>query len=427
MDKGVIMNSYFKQQNLKILEDYFRNGCKLNCIQKLGMEIEHIIVHKDTKKAVTYYESHGIGWLLAQLKSYYPHFIYEQDSLLGLSNADYSISLEPAAQFEISITPREDIRTIMRIYRSFLNIIQPILDQEGYELWNIGYQPESHVDDLPLIPKKRYRYMDRYFRTSGTRGRNMMRGTAATQISIDYCSEEDFVRKYRTAYLIMPAIRLLTDNTPMFEGKPWPGHLVRTKIWDNVDPKRCGSPDGLFDDNFSFHTYAEYLWNMPPVMKPEDGDFVFSGEDRVSDIWGEKRMTPEDVEHIISMTFVDVRLKNYVEIRGADSMPAEYMMAYLALVKGVFFEQEVAQGLLSRYPITIEDIHKADQSLSRDGYQGEIYGVPANQFTGELLEMAKDHLTNGEEKFLDPFILLVNQKTTLAAEYQKKNLRRILK
>ncbi len=162
-------------------------------------------------------------------------------------------------------------------------------------------------------------------------------------------------------------------------------------------------------------------------MKPEDGDFVFSGEDRVSDIWGEKRMTPEDVEHIISMTFVDVRLKNYVEIRGADSMPAEYMKAYLALVKGVFFQSEVAKDLLSRYHVTIEDIHKANQSLSRDGYQGKIYGVPADQFTGELLEMAKDHLTNEEEKFLDPFILLVNQKTTLAAEYQKKNLRRILK
>ncbi len=253
----------------------------------------------------------------------------------------------------------------------------------------------------------------------------MMRGTAATQISIDYCSEEDFVRKYRTAYLIMPAIKFLTDNAPIFEGKPYPEHLVRTEIWDNVDPKRCGVPGNIFDHDFGFHAYAEYLWNMPLIMKPEDGDFIYSGDDRTSDIWGEKLISPEDVDHIVSMTFLDVRLKNYVEIRGADSMPNEYIMAYLAFIKGIFFEKEVASTLLDRYQITIKDIHEADQSLYKDGYQGKIYGVPADQFIRELLELAKGHLTNGEDKFLDPFIRLVGQKTTLAAEYQKEKLQRI--
>ncbi len=416
------MNSYFKQQNLKILEEHFRNGCKMNCIQKLGMEIEHIIVHKDTLEAVTYYEKHGIGWLLDQLKPYYPHFYYEQDSLLGLSNADYSISLEPACQFEISIAPREDIRTIMKIYHSFLKILQPYLQQEGYEILNIGYQPKSKVNNLPLIPKQRYRFMDQYFKTSGTRGRNMMRGTAATQISIDYCSEEDFVRKYRTAYLIMPAIKFLTDNSPIFEGNPYSEHLARTEIWDNVDPKRCGIPKGLFDEDFGFHTYAEYLWNLPPIMKPEGDNFVYCGEDRVCDIWDERLLSLEDVDHIISMTFLDVRLKNYVEIRGADSIPAEYMMAYLAFIKGIFFDKQVSEILLSRYHVTIRDIQRADQSLCKDGYQGEIYGVLADQFFLELLTLAKTHLKNGEEELLDPFFSLVDEKTTLAAKYQKNEL-----
>ncbi|HIU76680.1 MAG TPA: hypothetical protein IAC62_12410 [Candidatus Pelethocola excrementipullorum] len=113
-------------------------------------------------------------------------------------------------------------------------------------------------------------------------------------------------------------------------------------------------------------------------------------------------------------------MKHYVEIRGADSMPMEYMVSYLALIKGLFFEKEVTEMLLRRYPVTIEDIRKAEDSLQRDGYQGEIYGKPAVKFIEELLNLAGDHLEDGESIYLLPFRQLLKHRMTLADEYHQK-------
>lgn len=416
------MKKNYEQQNLELLEQHFRDGCKLNCVQKLGIEVEHIIVHRESREAVTYGEEYGIAWLLHQLKPLYPHHYYENGDLLGLYNLDYSISLEPAAQLEVSIVPKESICVIRKIYQNFLQMIQPILESRDYELLTIGYQPKSKVDDLPMIPKKRYAYMDEYFKASGTRGRNMMRGTAATQISIDYCCEQDFIRKYRTAYLIMPALKLLSDNTPFFEGAPYPKYLARTEIWNHVDPARCGILKGLFDDDFGFHTYAEYLWHLPLIFLPSKEGSIYTYSKKVKELWADHLMTPEDVEHVLSMTFLDVRVKHYVEIRGADSMPLEYVMSYLALIKGIFFEKEVAQHLLAQYPISVSDIQEAESSLQKNGFDGEIYGKPAVVFIRELLDLADRHLEDNESICLLPFYNLLKYRKTLADAWKVPGL-----
>ena len=214
------MQKDIARRNIAVLTDHFQAGCKMNCIQKLGLEVEHFLVHKDSGRPVTYSEARGTEWILRQIMTAFPRLEIHNDHLIGFYNNDYSISLEPAAQIEISIAPRENPACIIQIYRSFDSLIRPVLEQENYALVTLGYHPTARVDDLPLIPKKRYEYMDRYFRTVDTHGRNMMRGTASSQISVDYCSERDFVQKFRCAYLMMPAIKLLTDNTPVFEGHP---------------------------------------------------------------------------------------------------------------------------------------------------------------------------------------------------------------
>lgn len=407
-----------EHQNLEILEQYFRDGCKLNCIQKLGLEIEHFIVHEDTLEAVTYYEEHGIEFLLEELAPAYPRQYREGGRLLGLYNNDYAISLEPAGQLEVSIIPKESLRTIQRIYESFLRQIRPFLARFRYRLVTLGYQPKSRADDLPLIPKKRYEYMDAYFQRTGACGRNMMRGTAATQVSIDYCCEEDFRRKYRGAYLLMPALKLLTDNTPIFEGEPYGRHLARAFIWERVDPARCGMIPGTFDSHFGFRSYAEYLWNLPLIFVPTPEGAVYSGSRKASELYGDRLLTQEDIEHILSMTFLDVRLKHYVEIRGADSMSFEYVMAYLALVKGIFFDSAVLDGLLDRYNIREGDVRAAEKSLADDGFNGSVYGQAASEFAESLLELAETGLEDSERIYLLPFRQNVLHRTTLKLFYR---------
>lgn len=418
------LNAAIAEQNLGKLIEHFRKGCKLNCIQKLGLEVEHFIVHADTKRTVTYYEEHGIGALLEQLSDYFPHHLYDEGKLIGLWNNDYSITLEPAAQIEISIDARESIDGILRIYQSFLALIDPFLTTNHYQLLTLGYHPVSKVDELPLIPKERYEFMDRYFKTVDICGQNMMRGTCSTQISIDYCSEEDFIRKFRAVYLIMPALKLLTDNTPVFEGKIYDGHMARTYIWNHVDNDRCGIVPGIFDPSFGFAAYANYIYQMPLIFLPESEERsqpVYIGGTPVSKVWADQLFTEDDLEHVLSMAFPDVRLKHYIEIRGADCMPTEYVLGYLALIKGLFFEKAPLIELLEQYAnVTEQDLKDADLALMAHGYDASIYGTPVKEFLTHLFELASEHLDEKDRNYLNPLRELVNAKETLAMRAKER-------
>ncbi|MBQ9062665.1 MAG: hypothetical protein IJ121_07605 [Eubacterium sp.] len=426
------MNKDIEARNISMLTDHFLNGCKQNCIQKLGLEIEHFLIRKATGESVTYYEPHGVEWLLQKLRAHFPVSEEHNGHLIGFHNNDYAISLEPAAQIEISIAPRENPEAIRQIYLSFLSLIRPVLEQEGYELVTVGYQPVSCVDELPLIPKERYEYMDRYFRIVDTRGRNMMRGTASSQISVDYVSERDFVQKMRCAYLLMPAIKLLTDNTAVFENKPWDGWLCRSAIWNHVDRDRCGIVPGLFDPDFGFRKYAEYIWNLPLIFLPSTdsgvygtasgkpmtsgntGAPVYTGPAPVSELWQNRMFTPDDIDHVLSMAFPDVRLKNYIEIRGADSMPLPYVMGYLALIKGIFFHSSAVGSVTDQFENCREsDIRAAEASLMQDGYSGKIYGIPAQEFVHKILVLAESGLSASEKEMLAPMHELCGSRRTL--------------
>ena len=411
------MQKNIASRNIAELVDHFQKGCKKNCIQKLGLEVEHFLVRRGTRAAVTYYEPRGVEWVLKQLQDSFPQAEVHNGHLIGFYNNDYAISLEPAAQIEISITPQESPGVIGRIYQSFRELIQPVLDAEDYVLETKGYQPASRVNYLPLIPKERYEFMDRYFQSVDTRGRNMMRGTASAQISIDYWSERDFVQKIRCAYILMPAIKLLTDNTAVFEGEPYSDYLARTQIWNHVDRDRCGILPGLFDTSFGFMAYAEYIWNLPLIFQPNDGDPVYTGAKRVRELWADRLFTPEDIDHVLSMVFPDARLKHYVEIRGADSMPYPYLMAYLALIKGIFFHSSVTSAIVGQFDeVRADDIRAAEDSLIHRGYDGMIYGMSAYEFIHKILLLAEQNLSPEEKELLNPMKELSDARTTLAKQ-----------
>lgn len=410
------MNQY--ERNLSLLTEYFQNGCKENCSQKLGLEVEHFIVVKETGESVSFYGKHGVAELLERLKPCYSHFYYEGERLLGLYNSEYSLSLEPAAQLEISIAPRREISEIRNIYHSFRRQLEPILETWGYELVMLGYQPVSQIQDLSLIPKKRYDYMDAYFKKTGTMGAHMMRGTASTQISVDFFSERDFVRKMRAAYILMPMIKFLTDCSPIFEGKIQEKRMVRTRIWQRVDPRRCGIVPGLFQTDFGFASYARFLMQMPLIFVVEDGRAVSVGEQTAAQLWEAHDLTEKDIEHLLSMAFPDVRLKRYLEIRGADCMPFPYVMGYLALTKGIFYQESALEQILSK-KVSEKEILEAERSLMEYGFSGSIYGKRADEYMKDILGIAREFLEYQEKAFLDPLEQMIEEKRSLTDDYEK--------
>lgn len=311
---------------------------------------------------------------------------FEDGKILGFYNEDYSVTLEPASQIEISISPKAAIGDVEKIYRDFRRRADELLEEEGFRLVNAGYHPYKKADELALIPKERYRFMDHYFEELKGLGKYMMRATASTQVSIDYWSEEDFVEKYRLACILSPVLSLLTENSPVFEGKPEKNHLVRPRIWMNTDAQRCGIFPVTFEDGFGFEAYARYIYQMPAILVFNDaGEAVYTGHKPISGIYGDTLMSRAQIEHVLSMFFPDVRLKNYIEIRVADSMEIGASLQYTALMKSIFYEQDVRRELTEYFgKVSAEDIEAAKREAVFQGFDGMAYGKSFHEICSRL-------------------------------------------
>ena len=396
--------------NIQKITNYICSGAKKS--ENIGLEIEHFIVDNNNK-SVSFYGEYGVCNILEHISGFFDVKTYSGEYLISLANDDYCLTLEPAAQLEISIKPCKTITEVQHYYNDFLQLISPILSQYGYKLVTLGYQPSDKVDNLPLIPKKRYEFMDDYFKATGKYGKNMMRGTASAQVSVDYSDEKDCMLKLRLANALSPIFAMITDNSPIFEGKPYKGRMLRTEIWSSVDSQRCGIVPNSMSKDFSFKKYAEYIMDTPAILTEEDDGTIYTGNKKISEIYSGKTMTSHEIEHILSMFFPDVRLKTYIEIRPADSMPIEYTLSYAAFVKGIFLQPNSICEYLNLDNISEADIVNAKQELMRNGFKAVVYGKNINDILDFLLKNIRQSLTADDYEYLTPIKNIIKTKTTL--------------
>lgn len=328
------MDNY--RTNKENIIKYLENGCKpYDMPLHFGVELEHFVVKKDTKEAVSYYGKNGVEAILTQLMSFYEESAYSEGHLIALSREGIALSLEPAAQLEVSISPQTDIGAIREIYEQFVAEITPILESYSYEMVTYGYQPKSKVEDLELLPKPRYRFMDTYFAKIGPFGRQMMRGTASTQVSVDYYSETDFSDKYGIAYALKEELAYFCSNSPVYEGSGYCGVTLRDDIWTQTDKRRVDVARFMIDGTMSFEDYADFVLQTPVIVNKE-GTKEFYDERTIGEIAKERIFTKEELPHMLSMVFPMIRAKHFLEIRFADSMPMEHVLKYVLILKGLF-------------------------------------------------------------------------------------------
>ncbi|WP_329383301.1 glutamate-cysteine ligase family protein [Anaerofustis sp. HA2171] len=406
--------------NLKKFVDYFKNGIKQKEDKTLGVELEHFIV-KENMESVDYYEEHGVRYILEKLSPFFDEKVYKDGNLIGLSKNKSNISLEPASQLEISIGPFIKIADILEEYNYFLLKITPILKELNYKLVYSGYQPKSKIDNLNLIPKKRYEYMLDYFSSVGNHGKNMMKGSASTQVSVDYFSEEDFKNKFRLANIFSPLISLMTDNTFIFEGEEYKKNCIRVEIWNDVDKDRSMVVKDALNKGFGFEDYAKYILDAPAILiEDEQGNSIYTKDKKIKDIYKNKEITKKDIEHLISMFFPDVRLKNYVEIRMADCMPMYYALSYAAIIKGIFYNEGAIKYFLDKFSfVRNEDVIKAKKEIIQNGYEAKVYGMYASDIIMEMIEIAKENLHEEEKESVDLFYQLAKNKLTLKMKKER--------
>lgn len=413
----------YEQENKQALVAYLTEGAKGDKpLGALGVEVEHFVVTAEGEYPVSYAGrsegEFGVRDVLAHLADAYPQRTYGlEGDLIGLASDEASITLEPAAQLEISIAPYSSISQILRVYNEFRAKVDPFLAEHGCKLVTSGYHPTACALDLTLIPKQRYRFMNDYFKEIGTRGERMMRASASTQVSVDYQDEADAIRKMRIAQALAPIFASVADNTAVFEAEPAP-RLARFALWRNVDNDRCGSVPGLFNEGYSFADYAEWILHTCPIFvtRPSADDPTGPNLRAVYgqsayEAYGEAPMTRADIEHVLSMFWPDVRLKNFVEIRPADSLPAPLMAGYAALVKGIFYSQRSLQAIEEAFgvvegvwPLTDDSANQALKSIQEDGAEAVVCGKTLAEWQELIFEIADGALDKEDAAHLHDLV-----------------------
>jgi glutamate--cysteine ligase len=284
--------------------------------------------------------------------------------------------------------------------------VDPELARFGARLAASGYHPKERAADLPLIPKERYRIMDEHFARIGTRGIRMMRASASTQVSVDYTSEADAVRKLRVAIALAPVLAAVADNTPVLEGAPVGAPISHLALWRDVDPQRCGQVPGVFEEGFGFGAYADWLLDVPPLFVPAP-ELRETGAAPAAEVWAEP-MSTADIEHLLSMVWPDVRLKRFVEIRPADSLPEPQILGYTALVKGIFYSEaslaavEKTLGVREgRWPLDERATDRAIEAIRAEGRLAPVHGTALGEWVDLLFGLAADALPRDELHYLD--------------------------
>jgi glutamate--cysteine ligase len=443
----MVMDIFFeKDDSVQSIASFLNAASDSECETCLGFELEHFIVKKGSHLPVSYFSNAssgepGVDQVLEKLAEFYDRKTYETNTdgsqfLIGLDRPMVAITLEPSAQLEISAGPFYQIQEVEQMYSQFRAELDPILAELGFELISQGYHPTAKAKQQELIPKQRYYFMDKHFKQTGEHGICMMRGTAATQVSVDFFSEEDAINKFRVANVLGPLFAFITDNTPVFEGydlkvadgapaqtgiaeveRPLPKRMARMSCWDDTDPQRCLTAPFTFDDDFCFRTYAEDVLNAPAVFTPQPQPGTepeYEGFSTFAQLLGGKNLDEATIMHIFSLFFYDVRLKSYIEIRQADSLPIEYALAYTALIKGLFYNPEVIDWYVEAFKYADSAaIAFAKTALRRDGYDAIVYQQPATKWLDQMLEFAYLGLPDDEHRYLNPLANLIKERRTL--------------
>ena len=405
---------------MRFLEDisaYIKSGESDD--ENLGLEIEHFVINDEG----TQMGFHEISTLISQVARSIGAEIFYMDSFpVGYYTGEYSITLEPACQFEISINPYSDLDEIKNIYDEFVTLWEPIFEERGYHMETKGNLPLVETgaitpDDIPLSPKKRYKYMDEYFKRSGKYGKYMMRASASAQVSIDFKSEEDMVRKLNVLQKISPILMILMENKTE-ENSTLPGvtdktHLFRIQEWDDLDPERTGFVPHSLDEDFGYDKMAEVIYHTPLVLLTDEGETVNVGRQNAEELVANNIIYTDNItderkkkliEHFISMGFFHFRIKKYIEVRVADSVPIDKALGYVALLKGIVYSEENLHALENElsFITDLNQIQDAVEKIEVDGLDAVIYeDKTAAEWTDYLIDLAGQALTSKDKEYLE--------------------------
>ncbi len=382
-----------------VFEDLVRwmaDGGKPKSEWRVGAEHEKFVFRLKDHAPVPY-EPNGIKALLDGLTRFGWTPVMEGENVIALERGLANVSLEPGGQFELSGAPLETVHEICEETGQHLNEVKQVADELGLGFLGLGFTPIWTRDQVPVMPKGRYKIMRQYMPKVGNLGLDMMFRTCTVQANLDFADEADMVAKFRTSLALQPIATALFANSPFIEGKPSGFVSARANVWTDTDADRTGMLDFVFKDGFGFETYARYALDVPMYfVKRGDRYIDVAGrsfrdfmEGKLPELPGERPTLKDWADHTTTI-FPEVRLKKYLEMRGADSGPWSRLCALPALWMGVLYDSaalSAAWDLCKDWDIADHERLRAD--VTRLGLKAEVGGRTVQDVAKDLLAIAK--------------------------------------
>lgn len=415
------------------LVDYLVQGCRPKEAWRLGTEHEKIPFYRNGHTPVPYAGDNGIHALLdglAARNGWQP--IIEDGLPIGLiepkngSAGGGAISLEPGGQFELSGAPVRTLHDTRDELLRHLADVKAVADPLGISFLTLGMSPLWRRAQTPVMPKGRYRIMANYMPKVGSLGLDMMFRTSTVQVNLDFSSEADMVQKLRVSLALQPVATALFANSPFTEGRPNGFLSARSNIWRDTDGDRTGMLAFAFEDGMGFERYADWVLDVPTYfVKRGDTYHDVAGlsfrdlmAGKMPGLEGERASLSDWINHL-STVFPEVRLKQFLEMRGADVGPVPMLLAQSALWVGLLYDQTALDGAWD----LVRDWTEAERQALRDavpseGLAAKIRGRNVRELAREVLALARAGLkarafqnAAGEDEsgYLDPLDLIVER------------------
>lgn len=379
----------------------FQKGSKPKSEWRIGTEHEKFGFYHGTNLPVPYEGENGIKALLegmAKDETWTP--IIENGHIIGLKDGLGSITLEPGGQFELSGAPLESVHDTCKEIAHHLKSVRAVADNLNIGFLGLGFSPLTKLDDVPMMPKGRYKIMKEYMQKVGRLGRQMMFRSCTVQVNLDYSSEADMRQKYHASMALQPIATALFANSPFAEGRLNGYQSYRAQVWTDTDPDRTGILPFAFKKDFGFADYANYALDVPMYfIKRGETYHDVSGlsfrdfmAGKLKGFEGELPTQSDWDDHLTTL-FPEVRLKSFLEMRGADGGPWSKLCALPALFVGLLYDQsalDAASDLVKDWDY--EDVEGLRRAVPFLGLDAKIRGSRVQDIAKEMLAIARSGL-----------------------------------
>lgn len=372
---------------------------------RIGSEHEKFVFHRDTNGPLAYEGEHGRPGIRDVLMAFVSRGwlpVEENGHVIAALKDGASVTLEPGGQFELSGAPLETIHQTCNETSAHLLMAKEIGEQLDIGFLGLGFHPTLKREDVPIMPKERYEIMRAYMPTVGTMGLDMMLRTCTVQVNLDFASERDMVEKFRISLALQPLATALFASSPLKEGRPNGMRSLRSHVWTDTDPDRCGMLPFVFQDGMGFERWVDHVLDVPMYFVRRNGRYINAAGQSFRDFMkGElpalpgERPTLADWQDHMTTLFPEVRLKTFLEMRGADGGPTPALCALPAFWVGLLYDDAAqAEALALIKDWSLEDLRAMRDNVPAMGLTTEIQGQSFQELAKTVLTIADKGLKN---------------------------------